>query len=258
MCTDHEDAFDGEPAFYAASVDDWRAWLETNCESAPAVWLIVYNKGSHTPSALFDDLVEHALCYGWIDSKGVKRDAESSYFRFSPRNPKSTWSNRNRERVERLTSAGLMTPHGRALVDLARTTGTWESLADAQNAVVPDDLQRLFDEDEQALANFQAFPPSSRRLILEWIATAKRPETRARRIIETVDLARDNIRAHHAALARALRFRPAVGGCRRGGRGGSTERRRAPTVQGDSRPKSWGGDLGACVPGEQRRSLATR
>ncbi len=192
-----EDQVDGEPAFYAASIEGWRAWLEANCQSAPAVWLVVYRKGSGTPSAQFDDAVEHALCYGWIDSKAVTRDAESTYFRFSPRNPKSTWSARNRERVERLSAAGLMTPHGQALVELAKSNGTWDVLADAETSGALDDLQSRLDEDEQAAANFEAFPPSSKRLIREWIATAKRPETRMRRITRTVELARQNIRANH-------------------------------------------------------------
>lgn len=127
----------------------------------------------------------------------MKRDTGSRYQRFTPRNPRSTWSKVNRDRVDKLTRQGLMTPHGKALVDLAKTTGTWDVLGGAQGNVTPDDLQRLFDRDETVFANFQAFPPSSQRLILEWIATVKRPETRHRRITETVEQARQNVRAHH-------------------------------------------------------------
>jgi uncharacterized protein YdeI (YjbR/CyaY-like superfamily) len=193
----YEREFDGAPAFYAATIEDWRAWLEANHSTATSVWLILFNKESAFASASFAEAVEHALCYGWIDSKAVKRDARSRYQRFTPRNPKSTWSKVNRDRVEKLSRRGLMTPHGQALVDLAKARGTWDALGDAQAAVIPDDLQRLFDQDETAFANFEAFPPSSRRLILEWIATAKRPDTRHRRITETVELARQNLRAHH-------------------------------------------------------------
>ena len=92
---------------------------------------------------------------------------------------------------------GLMTTSGQALIDLAKKTGTWEALADAQNLVMPDDLQKLFDKNETAFKNFQAFPPSSKRVILEWILKAKKPETRQRRIVQTVELATNNIRANH-------------------------------------------------------------
>ena len=103
----------------------------------------------------------------------------------------------NRGRVAALTAAGLMTPAGQAMVDLARRTGTWDALAEAENLVIPTDLQARFDQDAEAAQHFSNFPPSSRRLILEWIAKAKRPDTRARRIAGTVELAAVNRRANH-------------------------------------------------------------
>ena len=162
--------------------------------------------------------MEHALCYGWIDSRAVKRDGESRYLRFSPRSPRSTWSRLNRERAEKMTAQGLMTPHGQAVIEVAKASGTWDALADAQNSVVPDDLQQLFDQDQKAFAHFQAFPPSSKRTILEWIANAKRPDTRVRRLVQTVELARENIRANHARQRRQRRPHSCPGrtsdGCR--------------------------------------------
>lgn len=192
-----EEGFDGEPAFHPASVDDWRAWLERNSGSATAVWAVLHHKGSRAPGVRYPEAIEHALCYGWVDSKAVKRDAESTYQRFSPRNPKSTWSGPNRERAERMISEGLMRPPGQAMIDLAKSAGTWDVLADARDGSMPRDLKHLFDQDQRALRNFEAFPPSSKRLILEWIASAKRPETRQRRIAQTVELAHDNVRANH-------------------------------------------------------------
>src|SRR5215217_7675665 len=116
----------------------------------------------------------------------------------SPRGtPRSTWSKVNRERVERLTAAGLMMPPGQALVDHAKQTGTWDLLADAQNLFVPPDLQGALDQNPQAHQHFRAFPPSTRRTILEWITLAKRPETRATRIHQTVTEAAHNRRANH-------------------------------------------------------------
>jgi uncharacterized protein YdeI (YjbR/CyaY-like superfamily) len=189
----------GVRTLYARDLAEWRSWLEENCRSGEAVWLIVYNKGSSTPSVRWHDAIENALCYGWVDSKAVKRDRESCYLCFSPRNPNSTWGRMNRQRAEKMIEAGLMRPRGQELIDHAKAIGTWAKLADAQNLVIPGDLQAAFDENEMAFGYFRAFPPSSRRVILEWIAQAKKPETRQRRIQKTVELAARNERASHSA-----------------------------------------------------------
>ena len=184
-------------AIAAADRKAWRRWLDKNHASATAVWLIIYHKASAQKSVYYDEAVEEALCYGWIDSIAHKRDAESKYQFFARRKPKSNWSKANRERAERMIAAGQMQPAGMAMIDLARDSGTWEALTDVQNAVVPDDLQSLFNKNKEAHANFLAFPPSSKRIILEWILNAKKPETRQKRITETVELAAKNIKANH-------------------------------------------------------------
>jgi uncharacterized protein YdeI (YjbR/CyaY-like superfamily) len=181
--------------FSASTADDWRAWLARNCQSEKEVWLVIYRKDSRTPSVRYHEAIEHALCYGWIDSQARKRDTDSSHLRFTPRNPGSTWSRVNRQRAAKMTALGLMTQHGQTLIELARANGTWQVLPDAQSSAIPGDLQELLDRNEAACRNFQAFPPSSKRLILEWIATAKRPDTRRRRINQAVSLAAMNIRA---------------------------------------------------------------
>lgn len=188
---------DGAPAVHAASPAEWRSWLAANCETEREVWLIMYGKGSGVPSLSHQDTVAHALCYGWIDSKSIKRDEHSRYQRFTPRNPKSNWSSINKELAERLIADGLMTPQGQAMIDVAKQTGTWDALADAQRGIVPDDLQAALDANPAARENFTGFSPSSRRRILEWIMTAKRPETRSKRIAQTVDLAAQNLKANH-------------------------------------------------------------
>ena len=172
-------------ALTCTSVADWRDWLAANARTERSVWLIV-DRGRFGLS----DAVEHALCFGWIDSKTIRRDDRSTYQCFTPRNPRSTWSKVNRDRVTRLTAAGLMQPPGQALVDHAKTTGTWDLLADAQNLIVPADLEAALAADPQADKHFRAYSPSARRTILEWITLAKRPETRARRIHQTVTGAR--------------------------------------------------------------------
>jgi uncharacterized protein YdeI (YjbR/CyaY-like superfamily) len=186
-----------DEAFAPASVEEWRAWLAQYGRTERAVWVVVQRNGGGIDLA---EAVEHALCFGWIDSKTLRRDDSSTYQTFTPRNPRSTWSQVNRDRVERLLAAGLMAAPGQELIDLAKRTGTWDCLAEAQNGVIPADLQSELDRNETAAGHFAAFPPSSKRRILEWIALAKRPETRARRIAETIALAAQNRRANHPEL----------------------------------------------------------
>ncbi|MGN7886023.1 YdeI/OmpD-associated family protein [Dyadobacter endophyticus] len=187
----------GIEAIPAPSNKEWRAWLAKNGTKKDAVFLIIYHKDSPTPSIGYKESIEHALCYGWIDSKAIKRDEESFYLTFTKRNPKSKWSTVNKERAARMIAAGLMRPQGQAMIDLARETGAWDSLETAGNAVVPDDLQKAFDANPAAFENFGKFAPSSKRLILEWILNAKRPETRQRRITQSVEMASRNERANH-------------------------------------------------------------
>lgn len=113
-----------------------------DCDLADEVWLVIQHANSATRSVSHRDAVEEALCFGWIDSLAHRRDAESLWQQFTPRTPRSAWSNVNRELVERLTALGLMTPPGQAAVDLAKRTGTWSMLADAQNGIVPNDLRQ--------------------------------------------------------------------------------------------------------------------
>lgn len=187
----------GIPAFYARTNEEWRSWLEENGAREKAVCLILYHKKSKTPCIDYKESIEHALCFGWIDSKANKRNEESSYLQFTPRKSKSNWSNVNKERVARMTAQGLMRPAGQAMIDLAKANGSWDMLADAQNTIIPWDLQKMFDKNTQAFENFQRFSPSSKRMILEWITKAKKEETREKRIVQTVALAAKNIKANH-------------------------------------------------------------
>lgn len=184
-------------AFHARTRKEWRKWLEKHHRTEKCVWLIIYHKTSSVKSVYYDEAVEEALCFGWIDSTAWKRDKESRYQYFTLRKPKSNWSKLNRQRAEKMIGQGLMTGAGQQMIDLAKQTGTWEALTDVQNSVIPEDLQKLFNKNKKAFKNFLAFPPSSKRIILEWILNAKRPETRQKRIAETVRLAADNIRANH-------------------------------------------------------------
>jgi uncharacterized protein YdeI (YjbR/CyaY-like superfamily) len=182
--------------FHAKTRNDWRKWLRKNSASEKSVWLIIYHKESTTPSIYYPEAVDEALCFGWIDSKPNKRDRESYYQFFSKRNPKSKWSKVNKEKVARLIEAGLMTKQGMEMIMLAKKTGTWDALSAVDNLELPSDLAKAFAKKKIALNHWQAFPPSTQRGILEWILNAKRSETRAKRIEETVSLASQNIRAN--------------------------------------------------------------
>jgi uncharacterized protein YdeI (YjbR/CyaY-like superfamily) len=184
-------------AFHASTRQAWRDWLEANHHTQASVWLIIYKKDSGVPSVYYPEAVDEALCFGWIDSKPNKRDAASYYQFFSRRNPKSNWSGVNKEKVARLMEAGLMHPAGLAMVELAKREGTWEALEAIEALVLPPDLQAAFDLQPQAWLYWQQFPPSSKRGILEWIASAKKPETRLQRIEKTVSMAAQNLRANH-------------------------------------------------------------
>ena len=190
-----QETFKGKKTFYAKSRNEWRKWLEKNSETEKSVWLIFYNKLSKTKSVPYEEAVEEGLCFGWIDSVKYKRDDESSYQYFSPRKLKSNWSKSNRDRVKKLTEAGLMTESGQKLIDHAKKSGTWHALVQVENSVIPEDLQKLFNKNKTAQKHFKAFSNSVKRMILEWILSAKRPETRAKRIEETVNLASKNLKS---------------------------------------------------------------
>ncbi|GAA3998074.1 hypothetical protein GCM10022408_06010 [Hymenobacter fastidiosus] len=144
----------------------------------------------------YDEAVEEALCFGWIDSWPRKLDAERSQLLFTPRQPQSGWSKVNKERLVRLGQAGLLRPAGLAAIETARQNGAWETLDAAEAGTVPADLTAALATDAAAAQHFAAFSLSARKMILTWVLAARRPETRARRVTETVRLAARNKRAN--------------------------------------------------------------
>jgi uncharacterized protein YdeI (YjbR/CyaY-like superfamily) len=183
----------------AGSADDWRDWLARNCRSAQEVWLVLYHHDGGTPRLRYHEAVEQALCFGWIDGLHRRHGSDTSQLRFTPRTARSRWSQLNRQRATKMIELGLMTKYGQAAIEQAKAGGTWQLLPDDPRRAIPADLQEQLDGNDAARMNFESFPPSSKRLILEWIAIAKRPDTRRRRIDQTVDLAALNIRANHPA-----------------------------------------------------------
>ncbi len=174
----------------------WRKWFEIHHTREEGVWLISYKKATGKPRIDYDEAVEEALCFGWIDSKPSKLDDERSMLWFSRRKPGTGWSKPNKERIERLIAHGLMMPAGLAKVDAAKRDGSWNSLYAVEALAVPPDLARKLAAVPDAKRYFDLFPRSVKRGILEWIATAKKPETRAKRVEETARLAAENKRAN--------------------------------------------------------------
>jgi uncharacterized protein YdeI (YjbR/CyaY-like superfamily) len=162
----------------------WRAWLAAEHAQSGAVWLVLAKKGASRPTSLtYDQALEEALCHGWIDGQVRRRDDATYRQRFSPRRPRSAWSKRNVEIAERLCRDGRMQPAGLAEIERARGDGRWEAAyAGAATIEVPDELAAALAASPAALRMFETLSSQNRYSILYRIATAKRPETRARRI----------------------------------------------------------------------------
>jgi uncharacterized protein YdeI (YjbR/CyaY-like superfamily) len=184
------------PLVEIESAAELRAWLEQNHESSDGVWLVLWKKSSGKPYVGWDEIVPELLAFGWIDSKAKSHDDERTKLTISPRNPKSNWAKRNKEHIEVLVAEGRMAPAGLAMVELAKESGTWTALDKVEALGEADDLKAALDAVPAARKNWDAFPRSPRRALLEWIESAKRPETRAKRIAETVEKAAKNERAN--------------------------------------------------------------
>lgn len=187
-------ARDSYPALAPKTTAEWRAWLEANHESEAGVWLIYAKKNAGIEGISYEEGVEEALCFGWIDSIGRSLGEKQMALVFTPRKAGGTWAWSNKERVERLIADGRMTPAGMAKIEQAKADGSWNALDDFEDLTVPEDLAAALAANETASANFAAFSPGARRTYLWWIKSAKRPETRAKRVEETVRLAAQNIK----------------------------------------------------------------
>jgi uncharacterized protein YdeI (YjbR/CyaY-like superfamily) len=189
-------AFDDAPLVQCENRAEWRAWLEANHATATGAWLVTWRRGAGHPVLDYEDGVEEALCFGWIDSRGGRVDEQRSKLYYAPRKARSGWARTNKARVERLLAAGLMAPAGKAAIERAKANGSWTMLDDVENGVVPDDLRAALAAHPPAEEHWATFPPSARRVILEWVRQAARPETRAARIAETAERAARNERAN--------------------------------------------------------------
>jgi uncharacterized protein YdeI (YjbR/CyaY-like superfamily) len=174
----------------------WRRWLQRNHSRTAGVWLELHKKGSRSASVTYEEAVLEALCFGWVDAKANKLDEERFKLWMSPRKAHSVWSAINKGRVAELTDAGLMAPPGLAAVNAAKADGSWMSLEASDALIVAEDLETALAAVAHARSNFDGFPPGVRKQILQWINSAKRPETRAKRVEETARHAGENVRAN--------------------------------------------------------------
>lgn len=173
--------------FYPTSLTAWRKWLTKNHLSKTAVWLVFYTKSSAKKTISWSDAVEVALCFGWIDSKKIKIDAESSHQFFSKRKPNSTWSKINKQKVEQLIARELMTEAGYQSIETAKQNGSWTILDQVEELILPKDLEMALKNKPDSERSFFSLSKSAKKAILQWLVLAKRPETRQKRLTEIVE-----------------------------------------------------------------------
>ena len=184
------------PQLQINSRRQWRGWLTEHGATEPGVWGVTWKKTSGEPHVPYDDIVDEAVAAGWIDSRPHSIDDQRSALLVTPRKRHSRWSGKNKQRVEHLTNAGLMQPAGLAAVADAEASGAWNSLDEVETLTEPGDLAAALDSVTAARGNWDAFPRSTRRAILEWISAAKTVTTRQSRIEKTVSDAAVNVRAN--------------------------------------------------------------
>ena len=179
---------DGLPIVTFSSASEWEAWLQDNPE-ADGVWIKIAKKSTPVESVRYPEVLESALCFGWIDGRREAHDDDYFLQRFTPRRARSRWSRVNRDTVERLAAEGRMRPAGLAEIERAKADGRWEAAYESQRTIaVPDDLQRELDARPGAAAFFAQLSSQNRYAILYRLHDAKRPETRARRLAQFVEM----------------------------------------------------------------------
>jgi len=175
--------------FYPKSTHEWRKWLEQHHLSKTSVWLVFYSKASQKPTLSWSEAIDIALCYGWIDSKKIKIDPETSHQFFSKRKAKSTWSKINKDKISKLIESGLMAKAGLDAVEVAQKNGSWTLLDEVEELIVPPDFEEALKAKPGAQEFYESLSKSVRKMMLSWIVFAKRPETRQSRISEIAELA---------------------------------------------------------------------
>jgi uncharacterized protein YdeI (YjbR/CyaY-like superfamily) len=194
--SDHPDTWKfGLPVYHPADLAAWRAWLAASSDTARGVWVVSWRKASGRAPVAYEDLVEEAICFGWIDSTVNVLDEDRGLQLMTPRRPRSGWTRLNRQRAAALEVAGRMTEAGRRVVEAAKANGSWTLYDTVEDLAEPDDLAAALDADRTARAAWDGFPPSARKQMLWWVVSARTPQTRANRIAKIATAAADGRRA---------------------------------------------------------------
>lgn len=183
--------------FYPKTRKAWRQWLQKNHLKKKSVGLIYYKKGSKKQNLTWSDAVDEALCFGWIDSTRRPIDHEKFIQSFSPRKSKSTWSKINKDKVARLIEEGLMTDAGFKSIEVAKKNGSWNILDSVEDLHIPPDLSNAFKQHAGSRTYFLSLSRSVKKQLLHWLVTAKREETRSKRIREIVEQAAQGKKPKH-------------------------------------------------------------
>lgn len=180
---------------YFKNADEWRTWLHKNHHSSKGIYLLFYKVSSDYESMRWEEAVQVAICYGWIDSTVKKIDEHQRRQLFTPRKDKSVWSKLNKTYIEKLIQENAMHESGLRKIEIAKQNGSWNSLDEVENHVIPEDLQLAFKDNPKAWSNYQSFSPSYRKSYLYWLNQAKRVETRQNRIREIIRLCEQNCKS---------------------------------------------------------------
>jgi uncharacterized protein YdeI (YjbR/CyaY-like superfamily) len=193
MSAEHQ----GRPLLHPETREAWRDWLTEHHRDIYGVWLARWTKASGMAPVDYEAIVEEALCFGWIDGLvHTLGDGRQAHL-MTPRRAGSGWSRSNKDRVDRLVAEGRMTDAGMEVIRAARADGSW-SMQDAAEALIePDELAAALDANPEARRQWNAFPRSPRRALIWWVMSAKRPETRARRVAHIVQEAAEGRRANY-------------------------------------------------------------
>lgn len=178
---------------YITNRKEWRKWLKENHKTTYAIWLIYYKKHTGKPRIPYDDAVEEALCFGWIDSIVKRIDDEKFMQRFTPRKNKSSWSESNKKRVAKMIKQKRMTKAGLDKINTAKANGQWNKVIEAKEDLeMPEEFSRLLSANKQPREFFNELSPSHKKQYIGWIASAKRNETRLKRAKEAITLLKKN------------------------------------------------------------------
>lgn len=176
------------------SVAELRRWFSENYDQEASIWLVTYKKAVPDKYVSTQEVLDEALCFGWIDGRRMKLDDERTMQLLSPRKTQH-WAKSYKDRIERLEAEGRLHQAGLKVVEEAKANGMWDFMNDVDALIKPADLTEALEQQPPALTNYEAFPDSAKRDILRWIKLAKRPATRAKRIQKTAELAAQNKRA---------------------------------------------------------------